>query len=847
MAAGREQRQTIFVGFDAMSPALVREWADAGHLPTFARVLRSAASVEVEHEPGFYVGSIWPTAFSGVSVDRHGSYTGIELAPRAYGYRAAPLTVPPFWAEVGATGQRVAVIDPPFWRAQPGLDGLQLIEWGCHDRFYGAHSEPAELLDEVCRDVGRHPIGMVDHPDGLDRFAPCDQMHLDGRRRGIDEVCAFHDTLTEALEARERVTKYVLDRGPFDLVVDVVAETHCAGHHLWAMHDPDHPDHDPAAVARMGGDPLLDAYRRCDAILDQHLSSAGADAVVFVSLSHGMRSHFDGTHLLDEVLWRLDQAYQGLPTPWVGPATRRAGRALRAVPDVAARRLQGFSNQAISRILGRRTEGVPPLPDIPPSAERIWSPVENNTVSGAIRLNRVGREPHGVLGAAMADHAVEWLRHELLALVNLDDGGPVIEDVYPTSDHYHRHDDDGLPDVIVEWRRDLPIERVWSPTIGMLRRPYEGLRTGDHENRGALLAVGPDIAAGSRGTITTVDIAPTVAAAAGCFLEGVDGTPATALLPGGSQAGKAIASGARSLSARRPRRAPVPDQSTELAALRHELVQAHRRIDGLAEAHHATWEKALEAGSVADMLRDIVATTTWIRGEVVSPDLLISVVTPTCGRIERLQRSVASVLTQSYERLELVVVDDASTDGTADWLATVDDTRLRIVRNEASLGEGGARNAGLDVATGDVVTFLDDDNTFDPDWLRAVAWLFQEYPDTSVAYGARVVDDVDRHHGRTPGGMPWVQLNRWDRAVNADRCLVDVNVLAHRRGDRRFDPQLPIFTDWDYLLGLTQDVDPVVLPVIAALYTTSAVDRATDRMRDSSEPLYHRVRDRWRQ
>jgi glycosyltransferase involved in cell wall biosynthesis len=210
-----------------------------------------------------------------------------------------------------------------------------------------------------------------------------------------------------------------------------------------------------------------------------------------------------------------------------------------------------------------------------------------------------------------------------------------------------------------------------------------------------------------------------------------------------------------------------------------------------------------------------------------------------------LQRAVASVLDQSYRRVEVVVVDDATSDGTAEWLGSLDDDRVRVVRNDERRGEGAARNAALGVVTGEVVTFLDDDNEFDPDWLRSVAWLFQEHPDTWVAYGARVVDDVERHHGRAGRGLPWFQLNEWDRDLNRERCLVDVNVLAHRRTDIRFDPDLVIFTDWDYLLGLTSDVDPVRLPVVATYYSTSAADRATDVARAREPEMYARVRARW--
>lgn len=835
-----------FVGFDAGSPLLTRKWISEGHLPNFARVLEQGATVDVEHEPGLYVGAIWPTLFTGVGVDRHGFYTGIRPAPFSYGYVAQPPTVDPFWKDVAEDGRRIAVVDVPFGPAIEGLDGVQVVEWGCHDRYYGPHSEPPDFLDDVLRDVGSHAIGSVPHPDGLERYAPCDSMHLSDGVRSPAEVRAFIDDLNEAFAARSRMTKYLLDQGPFDLVVDVPSELHCGGHHLWAVHDETHPHHDPALRRSLGSDPLLEAYRRADEILGLHLERLGDEGTLFVLLSHGMRAHFDGTHLLDEVLWRLDQSYRGRPTPWVGPATRRAARLLRHVPESARSRAWNTLAPIRARLFDQ--PGESPIDELPPPAERLWFQLENNTVSGAVRFNRTGREPHGVLGSAAVDHATQWLIRELRSLINVATGEPCITDVFAASDHYKRTPDDGLPDLLIEWNNAVPVDHVWSPTIGSLRRKYNGVRTGDHDGVGEMVAFGPGIARGHKGMIRTVDIAPTIAAAAGVHLRGKDGVAARGLLAGSAPTGgKTLADAVRALEGGRSRRLPPAADGSDVAALRQEIVELHQRVDGLAEAHHTTWVTANEARDTAGTLFDILSTTSWIRGLDVPDELRFTVVTPTCGRVDMLRRSVASVLSQTHTNLELIVVDDASTDGTAAWLATVDDDRLVVIRNGESLGEGGSRNVALDRASGDVIAFVDDDNWYDPDWLRSLAWLFSEHPETQVAYGARVVDDVERHHGREGRGLPWLQLNRWDRAVNAERCLVDMNTVAHRRGSARFDPDLPVFTDWDYLQALTETVDPVAFPVLAAHYTTSAPDRATDEWRHRDQDLYERVRDRWRQ
>jgi len=74
-----------------------------------------------------------------------------------------------------------------------------------------------------------------------------------------------------------------------------------------------------------------------------------------------------------------------------------------------------------------------------------------------------------------------------------------------------------------------------------------------------------------------------------------------------------------------------------------------------------------------------------------------SVVIPLYNKKDYIVRTVESVLNQSHERFELVVVDDGSTDGSTDQLGSIQDPRLRVIQ-QTNAGEGAARNKGLEVA-----------------------------------------------------------------------------------------------------------------------------------------------------
>jgi cellulose synthase/poly-beta-1,6-N-acetylglucosamine synthase-like glycosyltransferase len=94
-----------------------------------------------------------------------------------------------------------------------------------------------------------------------------------------------------------------------------------------------------------------------------------------------------------------------------------------------------------------------------------------------------------------------------------------------------------------------------------------------------------------------------------------------------------------------------------------------------------------------------------------------SVVLPTYNRMRTLPRAVASVLALDESDFELIVVDDASTDGTEAWLREQTDPRLRVLRSRRNGGPSAARNLGIDAARSPVVAFLDSDDVYRPNRL----------------------------------------------------------------------------------------------------------------------------------
>ena len=107
----------------------------------------------------------------------------------------------------------------------------------------------------------------------------------------------------------------------------------------------------------------------------------------------------------------------------------------------------------------------------------------------------------------------------------------------------------------------------------------------------------------------------------------------------------------------------------------------------------------------------------------------VSVIIPTHNRPEFLKRSIKSVLDQSYQDLELIIVDDGSKPTAQNIVDSFQDSRIRFIRQEVSRGGGTTRNIGIRAATGNFIAFLDDDDEWVPNKLAIQMEYFEGTPD----------------------------------------------------------------------------------------------------------------------
>ena len=195
---------------------------------------------------------------------------------------------------------------------------------------------------------------------------------------------------------------------------------------------------------------------------------------------------------------------------------------------------------------------------------------------------------------------------------------------------------------------------------------------------------------------------------------------------------------------------------------------------------------------------------------------LVTVVVPTRDRLPLLREATASVLAQDWAAWELVVVDDASSDGSADWIESLTVEQIRVVRLDTHAERSAARNRGLAAATAPTVLFLDDDDRLRPSALRVLSSALERHPDAAATIGAKVVFDGAGHRKRIP--HPRVRLLRpvWEE-VMAGWMFVSGQMLLRTETVRAaggWNEDLKVAEDQDLWLRVPGRRPAVLVPAV---------------------------------
>jgi glycosyltransferase involved in cell wall biosynthesis len=219
---------------------------------------------------------------------------------------------------------------------------------------------------------------------------------------------------------------------------------------------------------------------------------------------------------------------------------------------------------------------------------------------------------------------------------------------------------------------------------------------------------------------------------------------------------------------------------------------------------------------------------------------LVSVVMPVWNRASTVSAAIATVLEQSYTNWEMLIVDDGSEDRTVEVVKEfTQDARIRLLTGP-HIGVCRARNRALSEARGEIIAYLDSDNTWFPHYLGEVARAFQEHPEEDTVFAAQLVERAN--------GTEWfIRAITFDRDRFVEEGGIDLNTFAHRRRLVEelggFDERLTRLVDWELAIRYTRHRAPKFVPVISGRYAECRADSVSAK--ESFERNRELIRQRY--
>lgn len=198
---------------------------------------------------------------------------------------------------------------------------------------------------------------------------------------------------------------------------------------------------------------------------------------------------------------------------------------------------------------------------------------------------------------------------------------------------------------------------------------------------------------------------------------------------------------------------------------------------------------------------------------------LVSVVIPAHNAAATVRETISSVLRQTFDHFELIVINDGSTDATEQIVADITDSRVQCF-SFANAGPSAARNRGMERSTGEFIAFLDADDLWLPGKIAAQVEALQKNPDAALAFSwSDSIDEsgsfLKKGNYVRPEDPVYEQLIAWNFLDNGSTPMV-------RRGALQevgfFDETLRLGEDWDMWLRLAFRYPIVCVPEVHVLY-----------------------------
>ncbi len=475
----------LIIGLDGATLDLITPWAEQGHLPALARLMRDGVSGPLESTLPPVTSPAWPTFMTGKNPGKHGVFDFIRPSAGTFDMvNASQIDGKLLWEILSDAGFSVGVLNVPITYPPRAVNGYLVPGLLAPDQ--GLTTYPADVLKPYRAELGRYRLT----PDV--QFSP-------GKEEAF--IADIHDLIDTQLRYALRLIR---DR-PTDVLMAHFLASDNASHALWRFMDATHPRYD-ARLAAKYGDALLNVYQHLDSAI-QHLTSNVQPLNTIVMSDHGFGPLHRTVNLnvlfLEAGLMRLK------PDAWtrLRYSLFRRGFTPKGVYRLLERiGLQNFtarvSRQTRNRVVGKFLS----FEDVD------WSRTVAYSMGhvGQVYLNLKGREPQGIVEPGDYAAARQKVIDALSALRDSDTGRPLVDRIIPREEAASGPYLDRAPDLHLVLDGYRAIAFPLFATEGKIVTQQIRGDSGCHRLHGVFVAAGPAFVPGAVEGARLIDLAPTI-------------------------------------------------------------------------------------------------------------------------------------------------------------------------------------------------------------------------------------------------------------------------------------------------------------------------------------------------
>ncbi|MHC4474162.1 MAG: alkaline phosphatase family protein [Planctomycetota bacterium] len=433
----------VFVlGLDGATFDLIDPWIAEGELPNIGRVMEEGSHGALTSTIPAHSAPSWSSFITGKNPGKHRIFDFSEHVDGSYEVKfvnASHRHGMSVWAIASSYSKRVAVVNVPMTYPPEKVNGLMISGMdapGLDSNF----TYPFTLFDELREIVGAYSLEA-----GLWSYIKKGEIDLAIKKQ--------HETIDRRFE----VTKYLMNKYPWDLFVSVFTATDRVQHAFWKYMDPKHPQFKREESEKYGN-AILDVYRKMDHIVGYLVENLGDDTVLFMMSDHGAglcsnKTLYLNNWLCKNGLLEYKDFHRGkasgiserlkrlLYTRLLSGMPRDFWKALpRETRDQVRKRFPSVFNKMASQFFFSRIEMDRTQAYAEESKNFVW-------------VNLKGREPKGMVNPGQEYEQVrERIVNGLLNERDPENDEPVVDSVYKREELYHGENFEKAPDLVVTFK-----------------------------------------------------------------------------------------------------------------------------------------------------------------------------------------------------------------------------------------------------------------------------------------------------------------------------------------------------------------------------------------------------------